>query len=193
MTRPGYGDEDVDVTNRLEDRIKRLELALKGGMFQPGDLKVTAQFVLDDGFLICDHTSYLRTDFPVLFDALGGAASPWGLPDGTHFNVPNLGSRALVVAGAGAGISARALAALFGTEPSNMPSHDHGGGAHAHSFPGDVWNDVAGGAGITPGGSYGLANIGTNSSGVILSAQGTGSATDGNVPPSSAVNVWIKT
>jgi len=38
------------------------------------------------GTLLCDGTSYLRTDYPALFNAIG---TRWGTADGTHFNVPN--------------------------------------------------------------------------------------------------------
>lgn len=37
------------------------------------------------GYLLCDGTSYLRTDYPNLFAVIGTAA---GAADGTHFNVP---------------------------------------------------------------------------------------------------------
>jgi microcystin-dependent protein len=39
------------------------------------------------GWLICDGTSYLRTDYTDLFTAIGTA---FGAADGTHFNVPDL-------------------------------------------------------------------------------------------------------
>ena len=38
------------------------------------------------GTLLCDGNSYLRTDYPALFNAIG---TRWGTADGTHFNVPN--------------------------------------------------------------------------------------------------------
>ena len=38
------------------------------------------------GYLYCDGASYLRTDYPLLFDAIGTAH---GAADGTHFNVPD--------------------------------------------------------------------------------------------------------
>jgi microcystin-dependent protein len=42
------------------------------------------------GWLLANGESLLRADYPDLFIALGGASSPWGLPDGTHFNLPDL-------------------------------------------------------------------------------------------------------
>jgi microcystin-dependent protein len=51
------------------------------------------------GWLLCDGTSYLRASYPGLFAALGGVDSPWGLADGTHFNVPDM--RGIFPKGAG--------------------------------------------------------------------------------------------
>lgn len=48
------------------------------------------------GYLACDGTSYLRTDQPTLFTAIG---TTWGSADGTHFNVPNFQRRATVGSG----------------------------------------------------------------------------------------------
>jgi microcystin-dependent protein len=39
------------------------------------------------GYLLCDGTSYLRTDYANLYTAIGNA---YGTADGTHFNVPDL-------------------------------------------------------------------------------------------------------
>ena len=44
------------------------------------------------GYLMCDGTSYLRTDYPSLFAAIGTA---FGAADSTHFNVPDLRGRFL--------------------------------------------------------------------------------------------------
>ncbi len=44
------------------------------------------------GYLLCDGTSYLRTDYPTLFTAIG---TNFGAVDGTHFNVPDLRGRFL--------------------------------------------------------------------------------------------------
>ena len=86
--------------------------------------------VVPTGWLACDGASYLRADYPDLFAALGGASSPWGLPDGTHFNVPDLRGRAIVGAGTGSGLTARALAATGGVETHalstmELASHYH--------------------------------------------------------------------
>jgi Phage Tail Collar Domain len=65
-----------------------------GGARIPGELlcwpSATAPDPVKYGvWLLCDGTSYLRADYPDLFANIGGASSPWGLPDSTHFNVPD--------------------------------------------------------------------------------------------------------
>jgi microcystin-dependent protein len=104
----------------------------------PGDL-VWAAGPTRPGCLACDGASYLRASWPALFAALGGASSLWGLPDGTHFNVPDLRGRVPIGAGTGPGLTARTLAQTGGEEShlltaaeSGLPSHTHpsGGGVN---------------------------------------------------------------
>lgn len=98
--------------------------------YSPGDLKLAASAVVTVGWLVCDGSAVARTDYPALFAAIG---TVWGPGDGSStFNLPALAGRALVGAGAGAGLSARALGALIGVETvaltvAQMPSHAHAG------------------------------------------------------------------
>lgn len=75
----------------------QLEAIVQQALFSAGDLKPTAAAVTAGtepaGWLVCDGRSKLRADYLALFNALGGNASPWGLPDGTHFNLPDLRGR----------------------------------------------------------------------------------------------------
>lgn len=109
------------------------------------------------GWLLCDGTSYLRATYPNLFNALGGISSLWGLPDGTHFNVPNLKGKVRVgldtaqsefnVLGETGGAKTHTL-----TENELAP-HDHvanGGNATV----------VVGGTGGPPGGYGGYVFVG---------------------------------
>lgn len=76
------------------------------------------------GYLFCDGSSLLRSDYPALFTALGGASSEWGLPDGTHFNVPDFRGRMPVGVGTHADVST--LAANDGVAvASRRPKHQH--------------------------------------------------------------------
>lgn len=77
--------------------------------------------------LACDGASYLRSDYPDLFAAIG---TVWGAVDISHFNVPDLRSRGIVGAGQGAGLSLRTAGQTFGEENhtltiAEMPTHNH--------------------------------------------------------------------
>lgn len=98
------------------------------------------------GWVKCDGTSYVRTGvYANLFTALGGTGSPWGLPDGTHFKVPNLQGMTLLGVGTGTDVDsatkAITLATLYGEynhtlSGGEMPTHNHTFGANT----GDISN-----------------------------------------------------
>lgn len=76
------------------------------------------------GYLECDGSAVPRADYPALFAALGGTSSPWGLPDSTHFNLPNLGGRVTI------GKGSRNVGNTGGSEThtltaDEMPNHGH--------------------------------------------------------------------
>lgn len=119
------------------------------------------------GCVLLDGASYLRATYPDLFNCLGGASSPWGLPDGTHFNVPDLRGRTSLGSGTGTGLTARSLAGVLGEEnhllsTAEMPSHihfiDQGNGAVGSgnfntpqpnsNFPGNASTLPTGGGGV---------------------------------------------
>lgn len=114
----------------LEDRVEALtawirqaDFATGAGVHWPGDLKFSAAAVAPvTDWLVCDGASYLRATYPDLFTALGGAASPWGLPDGTHFNVPNFKGRSPMGAGLGTAVGAilKTIGQLTGEERHTM-------------------------------------------------------------------------
>ncbi|MFM2091073.1 MAG: hypothetical protein RLZZ127_1562 [Planctomycetota bacterium] len=81
-------------------------------------------------YIECDGRALDRTTYATLFTALGGASSPWGLPNGAQFNIPDLRGRAPVGAGVGTGLTSRAVGAKGGAERhtltvAEMPSHSH--------------------------------------------------------------------
>lgn len=98
------------------------------------------------GFFLCDGASKNRADYPLLFAALGGASSPYGLPSGSTFSLPNFSDKVAL------GKGSRALGITGGVEEvtlstAQMPAHTHaitgtaltGSGttsAHSHSFSG---------------------------------------------------------
>jgi microcystin-dependent protein len=162
--------------------------ALQALIFAPGDLKPTMAATAPAGWVLADGATYNSVDYPDLARAMGAT--------GATFTVPDLRGRVPVGAGTGAGLTARALAATGGTEPSNMPSHNHGGGVHSHAtnmaqgigtggFDGN-WIDMAGPSGGGAGSAYG----GVNNSGAIITTQGGGAD---NMPPFLVVNWMIRT
>lgn len=110
-----------------------------------GVIQMYAGSTAPTGWLICDGTSYLRSDYPTLFAALGGTSSPWGLPDSTHFNVPDLRGRAPIGINMVLGdpnISPRSVGDTGGNEDLIIPYHNHSvnsvsigsSGGHSHTI-----------------------------------------------------------
>jgi microcystin-dependent protein len=95
-------------------------------LFNPGDLKATVVEIAPTGWLVCNGQSYLRASFPDLFTALGGSSSPYGLPDSTHFNVPDLRGCVALGAGQGPNLSARVRGGRGGKEAHRLSSLESG-------------------------------------------------------------------
>lgn len=78
------------------------------------------------GTLACDGATYLKSDYPRLYDSLDAAF----IVDSTHFRVPDLRSRSVVGAGQGPSLTNRAVDASGGEEShtlvlAEVPSHGH--------------------------------------------------------------------
>lgn len=85
-------------------------------------------------WLVCDGTSYLRTDYPDLFAVIG---TSYGALDGTHFSVPDLRGRVPIGAGAASGLTSYSIGDNGGEEAhtlitSEIPSHSHTDAGHTH-------------------------------------------------------------
>jgi len=79
-----------------------------------------------DGSLLCDGTTYLRSQVPTLYDAL----APIYQIDADHFYVPDLRGRTIIAAGTGSGLTPRAVGDSLGEEThqlsvSELASHTH--------------------------------------------------------------------
>lgn len=80
------------------------------------------------GTLACDGSTYLRTDYPMLYAAL---ASPF-IQDSDHFIVPDLRGRSIVGIGQGTGLTNRAMNASGGEEGHTLTASE--GPAHSHTI-----------------------------------------------------------
>lgn len=139
----GGAASDVDVNTLVTvfaDAIKNFIAGVTApSLWQTGDLKVTAVPNAPSGWLMCDGAAKSRSTYASLFGVIGGT---WGAGDGsTTFNVPDFRGRAPVGAGAGVGLTARALAAKIGEEnhqlsTAELAAHTHGinYAAHGHGF-----------------------------------------------------------
>lgn len=146
------------------------------------------------GWLLCDGSTYNRGDYPDLSKALGGS--------GTTFTLPDMRSRSVVGAGAGAGLSNRTLLATGGEEnhtlsTSEMPSHSHGvtDPGHVHTTSGgaqyvvDFGPNTVGGTPGIPFNQTGMLPAVTN---ISIQAAGGGTGHN-NMHPWVALNYIIKT
>lgn len=136
----------------------------------PGLISPYGGSVAPSGWLLCDGASYLRTDYPDLFAAIG---TTYGAADGTHFNVPDLRGRAIVGhAAAGGHADVSTIGANDGVAAANRrakhrhTAHNHGGATgndspdHTHTVP----TQNAGGS-LYGGGAFNAAQAGSESTG----------------------------
>lgn len=148
----------------------------------PGTIKQNSSSSIPAGYLLCDGRAVSRTTYAALFAWVG---TTYGVGDGsTTFNLPDPRGRAVIGAGSGVGLTARALADTLGEEThqlniTEMPSHAHS--VYGGGFGGDnQWsNGFWGGNGSGNHGYFGT----------------TGAGNDGphnNMQPSIVLNLIIK-
>lgn len=119
-----FGDMSTDDAAALASEALEYYLA-SGDSCMIGTL---AEYITDDppnGVLPLDGSTYLGADYPELFGILDPAYI-----SGDSFTLPDAAGRTAVFAGAGAGLSARAVGDSGGVEQvqltiAEMPAHDH--------------------------------------------------------------------
>lgn len=100
-----------------------------------GMFSFTSRTVDAPGFLAAVGQP-VTTAYPELRNALLADGSPWGASGGNPL-LPTTASRALVGAGTGAGLTARAAGAVFGAETHALQPVESAVPPHAHVMPAD--------------------------------------------------------
>ena len=133
------------------------------------------------GYLLCNGAAVSRTTYAALFAAIG---TTFGVGDGaTTFNVPDFRGRARIGAGAGAGLTNRALGATVGAEThvlatAELPAHTHT--VETRNTTGADTGTVVSGNNATSMGQHTTSSVGSGTA-------------HNNMQPSLAVTAIIKT
>lgn len=167
------------------------EFTLDDGWCMIGAIFPFASADTPENMLLCDGSTHLKSDYPLLYDAL----DPVFIVDSTHFVTPDL--RANVVVGSGATLAGYGVLipgdtggqAQVTLSSDEMPAHSHSTNPHSHSEITAIATVINGGleapaASATPSfGVTGGASPSTNSTG--------GGAAHDNVQPFIALKYGI--
>ena len=188
-----------------------------------GVIQMFAGSTAPSGWLLCDGSEYLKTDYPLLYAVIGdaygdttkGAVAP---SDSDHFRVPDFRGRTGIGTGNGTatGHTDHTIGKLGGNEDAITPYHDHTvtatqsgvsitGGGHSHKLRVHA-DTVASGTKYDRPNSWASGQAeGYTSSNVththtlpahthtISSAGTNGNATGANMPPYLTINYIIAT
>lgn len=177
-------DDSLDGSELQDDAVGQRAIDIEDILpllVPAGTIWATGASAAPSGWLLCDGSSKLRSDFGGLFTAIGTA---YGSVDGTHFNVPDLRGRTPVgVDGTAGRLSANdALGNNGGEERHTLNQLEMP--AHAHNVTPIAVNG-AGGGNFAVGGGLGVSNVNTST---------TGSSQDhNNMQPFLVVNFMIRT
>lgn len=176
----------------------RLDAAAQTTLFQSGDIKSSARPSAPSGWLLCDGSSKLRSEYATLFSSIG---TTYGTADGTHFNLPNIIGRTQIGAGTGSGLSARTMGSSGGEEShklteAEMPSHSHGVNdpGHEHGILAANFNEWSASGNQSTTVPIATASLFTLNAqtGITIQAKG-GGGSHNNMQPFTTVNFFIKT
>ncbi len=146
------------------------------------------------GWLLCDGTSYLRTDYAALFTAIG---TTYGSVDGTHFTVPDLRGRVPVGAGTGTGGGASGTGAPTGGSALTAVAVGTWKGEETHTLTASEipsHTHTVGVANATGGGGSAAASTNTSQTATVTTDGGSGGGTShNNIQPVVGVSYIIKT
>ena len=164
-----------------------------------------------DGWLICDGSELLKSEYPELAAAL---SNTWGTPSSSdYFKLPDLRGRAPIGVGTGTGLTARTLGDAPGSE--NIQAHTHSftqpktpNHTHTMTYVGDAASNISG---TNPSNLGSVVRRTTSSSdttnwtsnstgggvactgGAVGDVSGASTGNQGNMQPSAVVNFIICT
>lgn len=203
-----------------DDNVTAAKLDPAVGYFTTGDVKITLKAAADAGWVMFDDgtigsaasgaTTRANADTEDLFTLLwtnvsdsyaavsGGrgasAAADWAA-DKT-IALPKVLGRALAVAGAGSGLTSRALGLTTGAETHTLTKAEAPSGlitlndpGHTHTVSGAL-GAAASGSGSAPG-SGGTQTSSSNTTGITLTDNGSDDAHN-NMQPTSFFNIMVK-
>ncbi len=199
--------------------LTTLVSAIMASLFwSTGDLKPTLKTAADPGWVMMNDgsigsassgaTTRANADTQALYTLLwNNVSNTWAPVNGgrgasasadfaanKRMTLPKALGRALASAGAGSGLTSRALGETLGSENAVVVQHNHGvtDPGHAHQIRSD--NNVAGAAGggnrHTDGAGFN-SNTNTNTTGITINSAGV-SGTGANMQPTLFINVMIK-
>lgn len=170
--------DDGNLANLISQITQAVQESANEGAWSTGDLKLTMKSVADVGWVMVDNGSlgsaisgatHAGAEFQALFELLwtnvtdtyapvstgrgGSAASDWAA--NKRITMTAMLGRALAIAGAGVGLTARALGEALGSEDAVVVTHAHGVTQTPH-----VHSTGAFGAGVATGGDAGYMNTG---------------------------------
>lgn len=154
--------------------------------FEIGDTKTTARENIGANWLDASGQELSRTTYSEVFDALGGTASPYGLPTSDTFKLPDFNNR--TVRGGERGLGGGADSVTI--EAANLPPHAHSLPDHSHTFDLQYADTTT-----TGGTAYRVTDIenatagGGTSAKVTTDSSGGGGNTGNGPGTSSALNV----
>lgn len=196
-----------------------------GGVWRTGDVKLTMQPTAESGWLVINDQTIGNvssgatfadataqnlytlvwnqvsdTYAPVTGGRGGSAAADWAAQK--KIALTKMLGRALAIAGAGSGLTSRALGQVLGEEThvlstGEMPSHTHTQNSHTHGTSNTVYVDDAGILGVSIAGGPAAVGTTTGSTLSINSATATNQNTGGgaaheNMPPTAYLLAHVK-